>query len=140
MGAPVIVSSALLCLAINIYAESRGEPVMGQYAVAMVTLNRAGHDQRRVCAEVFKPKQFSWANQGVTKVKGGWRLSPALMPRDDHAWWLAQRIAQQSLAGKMPDFTRGATFYHAVYVRPRWRLAMVQVKQVGNHRFYTLPG
>jgi N-acetylmuramoyl-L-alanine amidase len=136
----MIVSTALLCLSLNIFHEARGEPVMGQYAVAMVTLNRAKQDKRQVCQVTFKPKQFSWANRGVTRVKGGWELSPALTPKDQHAWWMAQRIAQTSLAGRMPDFTRGATFYHATYVRPRWRLAMVEVKQIGSHRFYTQPG
>lgn len=135
----MIVSTALLCLAVNLYHEARGEPIMGQYAVAMVTLNRAEHDKRRVCTEVFKPKQFSWANEGVTRVKGGWRLSSALTPRDAHAWWVAKRIAKTSMAGKMPDFTRGATFYHAKQVKPYWRLVMVQVKQIGNHKFYKQP-
>ena len=31
------------CLALNVYFESRGEPLAGQYAVAAVTLNRVVH-------------------------------------------------------------------------------------------------
>jgi spore germination cell wall hydrolase CwlJ-like protein len=112
---------------------------MGQYAVALVTLNRAKNDKGKVCQEVFKRKQFSWANHGVTKVGTGWKLSAGLNPKDAHAWWVAQRIAATTLAGRMPDFTRGAQFYHANRVKPVWRLAMVQTKVIGNHRFYCLP-
>ena len=135
----MLINSALMCLSLTIFHEARGEPIMGQYAVALVTLNRAKQDKLQVCTEVFKPKQFSWANRGVTKVKGGWQVSRALTPKDAQAWDTALRIAKVSLAGRMPDFTRGATFYHATYVKPRWRLAMVPVKQIGSHKFYSLP-
>lgn len=126
-------------MAMNLYHESRGEPVMGQYAVALVTLNRAKHDKDKVCQEVFKRKQFSWANGKATKVKGGWRVDSSMTPRDEQAWWIATRIAATALAGKMPDFTKGSRFYHTKAVKPIWRLAMRRTKTIGNHHFYALP-
>lgn len=132
----MIVATAALCLAVNLYHEARGEPIMGQYAVALVTLNRAGGDKARVCQEVFKRKQFSWTNKGVTRIHGGWKLSTGLNPKEAHAWWLAQRIAATSLAGRMPDFTQGARFYHADYVKPIWRIRMLNTKNIGRHKFY----
>lgn len=36
-----MIKTALLCLALTIFHESRGEPIEGQYAVAEVVLNRA---------------------------------------------------------------------------------------------------
>jgi len=37
----MITAAALLCLSLNVHNEARGEPVLGQVAVAMVTINRA---------------------------------------------------------------------------------------------------
>lgn len=130
----MIVSTAVLCLAINIFYESRGESIMGQYGVALVTLNRADNDPERVCPEVFKRKQFSWTIKGAKKVQGGWKVRT---PKEEHAWWLAQKIATHALSGRMPDFTQGAKFYHATYVSPKWRLAMAPTKKIGKHIFYT---
>lgn len=135
----MIVSSALLCLALNVYHESRNQIIPGQYAVALVTLNRAQGDPRRVCVETFKPRQFSWTNASVTKVKGGWRVGQALVPKDHDAWVRAKRIAEVTLQGRMPDITNGSTFFHTKKVRPEWRLAMLPTKTIGDHRFYADP-
>jgi len=135
----MIVSAALLCLSLNLYHEARGESIMGQYAVAMVTLNRAKQDKRQVCEVVFKAKQFSWANKGVTKTAYGWKLDARHDPKDVYAWWLAKRIAKQSLTGRVIDFTRGSMFYHTTKVRPVWRHALVPTRKIGNHQFYSLP-
>ena len=80
------------CLARNIYFEARNEPFAGQFAVAMVTLNRV-HDEQfpnSICEVVYQglhwpsghPKrdrcQFSWycdgkvdnvANRELTKMQ-----------------------------------------------------------------------
>lgn len=132
-GDAMIVSTALLCLTANLYFEARGEPIIGQYAVAMVTLNRAKNDPARVCREVFKPRQFSWTISGAEKTAQGWKVAT---PKEDYAWWLAQRIAKQALSGKMSDFTSGATYYHAKSVRPKWTGKMIRTKVVANHLFY----
>lgn len=130
----MIVSTALLCLSLNIFHESRGEPVMGRYAVALVTMNRAG-DSGRVCAEVFKPRQFSWTSK-VRKTAGGWHVPEHMRPRDADAWDASKRIAQATLDRRMLDFTRGAEFYHAAYVSPSWAKKMMPVKTIGQHTFY----
>jgi N-acetylmuramoyl-L-alanine amidase len=132
----VIVATAPACLALNVFHEARSEPIMGQYAVALVTMNRAKKDGERVCAEVFKPKQFSWANNAVMRVKGGWFIPPHLQPREDYAWWVANRVAITTLSGMMADVTRGATHYHTLAVRPAWRLALDVIRDIGAHRFY----
>lgn len=130
----MIVTTAALCLAANLYFESRGEPIMGQYAVALVTMNRAGNDPDRVCLETFKRKQFSWTNSGVKRVGQGWKVP---VPKEAHAWWVAQRVAKATLEGRMVDFTKGAKHYHATSVQPYWTVAMVRQRRVGNHVFYT---
>lgn len=134
----MIAATAALCLALNVYHESRGQLIPGQYAVALVTMNRA-KVLGRVCATVFAPKQFSWANHGVHRTRAGWVIPTALQPRDEGAWQLAQTIANRTLGGRMPDFTWGATFYHTTAVSPAWRHAMVDIKTIGDHRFYAVP-
>lgn len=135
----MIAETALICLSLNIFHEARGEPIMGQYAVALVTLNRATHKPDRVCKEVFKPSQFSWTIGNAERIDAGWKLTGSMKPRDAHAWWVATRVAATALEGKMPDFTHGSKFYHAKHVAPRWRLAMVPTRTIGNHHFYSQP-
>lgn len=123
-----MLEAAILCMALNIYYESRSEPVSGQQAVALVTMNRAKGDPSRVCDVVFAPRQFSWTNPGVTTVP----------PLDLVAWKTAMATAKVTVTGKLADFTRGATHYHADYVRPIWRHAMrpLRLVGVGHHVFY----
>ena len=54
--------SILLCLALNIYHEARGEPLIGQEMVASVTLNRVASPlyPDNVCDVVYQPRQFAW--------------------------------------------------------------------------------
>jgi spore germination cell wall hydrolase CwlJ-like protein len=122
----MIAESALICLALNIYHESRGEPVRGQLAVALVTLNRAQRRQERVCEVVFAPRQFSWTN-GAT-------LPPI---RDKKAFQRSLGIARAAM--KIPDFTQGADHYHHEDVYPKWRTNLVVVEQIGLHIFYKRP-
>lgn len=124
-------------MALNIYWESRGEPPVGQHAVAQVTFNRAGRDPDKVCEEVFKPKQFSWANS-LTSVKGIERAAraPKFMPKDEKAWMLAKSIAKHTVTGHIQDFTNGARFYHAKAVKPVWRHEFKLVAVIGQHKFY----
>lgn len=116
----------------NIYAESRSEPVPGQYAVAFVTMQRAQNKESKVCKAVFEPWQFSWT--GKARKDGiGWRV-PA--PKDKDAWRTAQAIAAMVLAGRIVNWLGPVTHYHSRDVRPPWRLAMVRVRTIGRHVFY----
>lgn len=131
----MIVSTALVCMALNIYHEARGEQVPGQYAVALVTMNRAGTPER-VCDTVFRRKQFSWANRAVKRDQAGWRIGQGLIPRELEAWERAQIIAGITLAGRMSDFTQGSTHYHARWVRPYWSSKLERTRAIGGHVFY----
>ena len=133
----MILTSAMLCLALNVYHEARGEALVGQYAVAQVTLNRADRNPKKVCSEVFKPKQFSWANP-LTSRKGEKRaaLVGQFMPKDRKAWEVAKAVAYYSMRGTIQDFTDGSTHYHARWVNPHWNKAMTLTSVIGAHRFY----
>jgi N-acetylmuramoyl-L-alanine amidase len=129
----MIMTTAAFCLAANIYFEARSESIMGQYAVALVTMNRAV-EKKNVCKTVLKPHQFSWTKDKVNSRK---ELTDG-KPKDEQAWELAKTIARTVLAGQMMDFTNGSTSYHTKAVRPSWRLAMVKTKVIGAHVFYRL--
>jgi N-acetylmuramoyl-L-alanine amidase len=134
----MILEAATLCLAMNVFFEARGESVPGQYAVALVTMNRANQDKAKVCEVVFKPKQFSWTN-GVKATKTSYRLPSYLVKAqqaEPDAWKKAWRIAQVTLAGRMKDITHGSTYYHASYVQPYWTRVFAEVKTIGTHVFY----
>lgn len=118
-----MIAPALLCLAAAVYHEARGEPLRGKEAVALVTMNRADWERRRVCHEVNRPGQYSWAGKGLK--------------HDDHdAWMDARKVAADVLYGRIRDFTDGSTYFHARAIRPSWRRKMHYVMTVGGHRFY----
>lgn len=134
----MLIETAVLCLALNIYFEARSEPIMGQYSVALVTMNRARWNDSKVCKEVFKPYQFSWTNEGVYREGNGWRVGHRLTPREKHAWWVATKIAENTLSGRMPDVTNGSTHYHTKAVKPAWATPKKQTRTMGSHVFYAL--
>lgn len=133
----MILSSAILCLALNVFHEARGEPIEGQHAVAEVTMNRAAGDEKNVCKVVMAPNQFSWT-AGVVKKRNGQYHIRALPKKDDPAWNTAMTVSKLHLAGwRMSDGRlRNATFYHATYARPSWTKHMKPVRKIGAHIFY----
>ena len=133
-----MIETAILCLALNIYHEARSEPLVGQQAVALVTVNRAQKQNRPVCDVVFAKKQFSWTTKLAAPVKGGYRIKKAGVPKEIEAWKSAVFTARLVLRGKLGDFTYGATHYHRDDVRPIWRHSFAQVAMagVGRHIFY----
>lgn len=128
---------ALKCLALNIYHEARSEPEIGQMAVAAVTLNRVrsasfpgsvchvvkqGGQKRNRC-------QFSW-----------WCDGRSDHPTEDEAWEKAVHLGRLSLLGLAEDPTRGALYYHANYVQPRWSRSFERTAKIGRHVFYRPKG
>ena len=127
----MIVSTALMCLALNVYFEARNQPVAGQLAVAQVTMNRVHSDKypNDVCEVVYDHKQFSWYWDGKSD-----------MPRDPVAWEQAQLVASAALDGSGHADLEGVTHYHAVYVSPFWVDSMTRVAKIGDHIFYREDG
>ncbi|MFN3351578.1 cell wall hydrolase [Pseudorhodoplanes sp.] len=122
------------CLANAIYFEARGEVERGQMAVAQVVLNRVftGYYPGNVCDVVYQNAhrklacQFTFACDNVKDVV-----------RDQKAWEVATRIADEALDGKfwLPEVGK-ATHYHATYVSPWWVRTMTKHTRLGVHIFY----
>lgn len=117
-----MLSAALLCLALNVYHEARGEPIEGQIAVAHVTNNRARNNPKNYCRVVYDRKQFSWTS------------APGPVDKRSSAWQTAVAVAKSFKL--FPDRSRGATFFHTVRAKPKWRHSMKLTQRIGNHVFY----
>jgi len=128
----------LRCLALNVYFEARGEKTEGQFAVALVTMNRtkSRHYPSSVCGVVWQKRQFSWTHDGKSD-----------RPTDMRAWELARKIAQVTYLGysrlsarsrKALDLTKGALhFYAPRLAAPYWAEAHSVTRIIGGHVFLT---
>lgn len=120
------LSPDMNCLAGAVYFESRGETLEGQLAVARVIVNRAnsGRFPTSYCGVVLQPSQFSFVRRGR-------------MPHIRHksaAWQRAVAIARIADEDSWKSPAKGALYFHAASVSPRWRLT--KLAQVDNHIFY----
>lgn len=118
------MNALLMCLALNIYHEARGEPFEGQIAVAEVTLQRM-EDPRwpaTGCEVVYQPRQFSWTN-GRNRVT------------DPKSLEIALSAARLAVTGT--NLANGADHYHTINILPPdWTDNMTVVAVIGNHIFY----
>jgi spore germination cell wall hydrolase CwlJ-like protein len=123
------------CLAENIYFEAGNEAREGKVAVAMVTMNRlaSGNYAQDICGVVKQRTagvcQFSWVCDTFFTSKRLTIVHTSLYNE-------IRDIAVQVLMNydNMHDVTKGATYYHADYVNPGWRLP--KTTKIGRHIFY----
>lgn len=117
-----LLTSAVLCLALNIYSEARGEPTAGQYEVAQVVLNRkeSWRFPNTICNVVYQPNQFSWTIK-------------TYQLKDLKALDKAINIAKDVLA---TNDNTCVDHYHNFSVNPYWNRKMTYVYTIGNHKFY----
>ena len=133
---------SLECLAQNVYHEARGESEKGQVAVALVTRNRV-KDSRfpdTYCGVIKQGRITSWKPATrINQCQFSWYCDgkPDAV-RDMEAWRFAVKVAYDVMYANALDFTKGATHYHANYVRPYWRKdrQLTKVKIVEKHIFY----
>lgn len=119
------MNAMLLCLAMNIYHEARGEPFEGQLAVAEVVMARM-QDSRwpsTSCGVIWQPWQFSWTHEYEFKNINAKGHKVALS---------AARIAVTGT-----NWANGADHYHTIgIIPPDWADDMQPVQVIGNHIFY----
>lgn len=119
-------SRELECLAAGIYFESKGEPLLGQLAVAEVIANRAdsGRFPSTYCGVLLQRGQFSFVRgkswPRIAKQSKAWKTAVAIA-----------KIADQDLKDTSAD---KALFFHARRVSPKW--GKKRIASIGNHIFY----
>jgi len=114
------------CLAEAIYFEGRGEPALGQLAIANVILNRVKSPEypNQACL-VVRNCQFSYYCDGKNE-----RMT------DKKAFRMAEKIAFFALDTAVVGDVEHAMFYHADYVKPYWADKFKYLGQIGKHKFY----
>ncbi len=131
----------LNCLAANVFFESRGDTLLGQRAVAEVTLNRSISKTYggSICKVVFAKGQFSWTKQRK------WKEIQSLL-NGSIPFKNPQTIAEYQQAGKvavialktpcrvLPDT---AMWFHAESARPDWVQGLKLEGKIGSHYFYS---
>jgi len=120
----VDMTPALLCMALALHFEARGEPLLGQYAVAEVIVARSQVSGRSVCEVVFSPHQF----EGLSHFHDGMpvpKFSRATLRAANHAFNDELRVC------------RGCRWFHKVQPgRPAWTAGLSPAKTIGRHVFY----
>lgn len=121
----------LLCLAVAVFFEARGEPIDGKELVANVVINRVEHPKYpdTICGVVNQRKQFSFTHDGMSD-------NPLVYNtyHDTLAWEESVDIAKYVLDnGVVNEYI---IMYHNTSVDPYWTDSYSFSGQVGNHIFY----
>lgn len=131
----MVLTTAMTCLALNIYYEGRGESELGKKIIAQTTMNRANDDHRNVCNVVMQPGQFTWVRSKVA----GKQVKPRFVPKEsDEAWSDCQIIAKKALNGSLdtPSKYRNVTHFHSARSQQSWTRSMKSLGRVGGHVYY----
>ena len=132
---------SLMCLALNVYHESKNQSFIGQVAVAQVVMNRV-KDKRypnNVCAVVKQGLTYKW-NTSIpirNKCQFSWYCDgKSDKPKDKMSMQRAVHVANGVYNGHLDDFVEGATHYHAHYVKPSWAETKTYITRIDDHIFY----
>jgi spore germination cell wall hydrolase CwlJ-like protein len=126
----------VICLAKNIYFESRNQPLVGRLAVAQVTLNRRNSPKfpSTLCKVV---KQYRWVGERKVCQFSWYCDGKSDTPKNKERWYGALQEAAFILTdnGKF-DIVNGALWYHADYTKPVWAKKLRKTVQINEHIFY----
>ena len=122
----------LRCLTDNLVMEAGIESVEGKLAVAQVTMNRvhSRHFGSDVCSVVYAEKQFSWT---INTPKNRNNYKHMNKRQYQESYEIAKKVLIEKF--EVPSL-RGALYYHADYVTPRWASQKTKVTKIGKHIFY----
>lgn len=128
------------CLTEAIYYEAGNQSEIGKEAVALVVLNRVGqkHRPKTICGVIAqahvvddrKVCQFSfWCTTKYKPNKEMWIESQKIAHRVLQNYWKRDILSQYQTA----------LYYHADYVKPKWRNSKVFLGKIDKHLFYGEP-
>ena len=131
----------LACMATAIYFEARGEPMVGQVAVAQVIMARVNDERypNTICEVVKQGYYYSWNPEIPIPDKyqfSFWCDGKPEKIKDEDAYFWATEVADAVMVGTLYDTTQGATHYHAYYVQPSWSKKFTQTVRINDHIFY----
>lgn len=126
-------NSEWACLTEALYFEARGESIAGMFAVAEVIINRKASRKfpSSICGVIAQGShrrnacQFSYKCDGIAE-----------RYHEPRAHALVGKIAKIALSRTKSPLTKGATFYHATWVSPKWSRVFARTARIGQHYFY----
>ena len=138
-----MIAEMLMCLALNVYHESKNQSLIGQYAVAQVTLNRVKDERfpNNICDVVKQGLTYKW-NPDIpirNKCQFSWYCDgKSDTPKEKDAWDTAMMVANHVFYRKVDDLVDGATHYHADWMEkyPKWSKKYVKKVTIDQHIFY----
>lgn len=133
-----MIVESIMCLAMNIYHEARGEPIKGQIAVAVVTMNRV-EDNRwpdTPCDVVWQHRQFSWTKDGKSDKMKDQRAKQRAINIATGIYMTYKEGYNYDLYDQVIEHVNGSVYYHADHVNPYWTESVQHVTSIDNHRFY----
>lgn len=131
-------SNEVFYLAATMWGEARGEGAEGMGYVGHVIMNRVRAHFRgtSVSDVVLYPRQFScWNSEDPNAPKLNIAYLEQTQGAERETWEAAKELANQIIRGTT-DYTNGATFYHADYVKPNWSGSYEITARFGKHIFY----
>lgn len=145
-----MISTTLMCLALNAYWEARNQDYLGMIAVNQVVMNRVASDiyPDNACDVIFQgPTRPSWKDPAIeypvrNRCQFSWYCdgkSDEVRENEKQIWFAAMSAAMQVMAGTHDDVVDGAMWYHADYVDPKWNKNKEITSIIGNHIFYKEP-
>ena len=134
-GAPKNSSkSDLYWMAMNIYYEAGGEPLIGKIAVGAVTLNRLKDSRfpKNIRDVVTEPFQFSWYNTKIANTP------PSNNKRWKESYEVAKMLLTKTVGNDIIKLLEGATHFHAIDIKPSWAARKTKIATIEGHIFYKM--
>ena len=137
----MILETALMCMATNIYHEAKNQPMAGQIAVAQVVMNRVKDNRYpdNVCDVVKQGLTYKNGKVVLGKCQFSWYCDGKKddVDKKSEKWRNSLRYASMVITNRITlDVTEGATHYHATYVRPAWARTKSKTVRINRHIFY----
>lgn len=128
------------CLAHNIYFEAGNQSRKGRIAVGLVTFNRvnSGYFPDTICDVVkqtrYRVCQFSWWCNQKTRAQS---IAKKFVGVEQKVYSEIYKLATSMYLNHKAyvDVTKGAVFYHATYISPRWK-GLKKTVLIEKHVFY----
>jgi N-acetylmuramoyl-L-alanine amidase len=122
-----MINESILCLAIAIFHESRGESKKAQYAVAEVIHNRTKHPDYpdNYCAVIKQKGQFSFVKNHKSMTA----------PKFELESWKESIAVARDFERKKSNHVGKALYFNTVKLGIRYKTKTKSVK-IGNHIFY----
>ncbi len=137
----MILETALMCMAFNIYHEANNQSMLGQIAVGQVVMNRVASPSfpNTVCEVIKQGQAYKNGKMVLHKCQFSWYCDGKRdeITMNTRAWSRALDYASIVISGRIVmDVTQGSLWYHAYYVKPSWARQKERVTRIDSHIFY----